>query len=80
MVEGDPKASFSIATTPMCRRGIYSFSWIVPLTLDPYLIMSGVKQGDIKYNFWVSSMTRLGIELRSRGPLSNTLTTIPIVW
>ena len=29
----------------------YSFPWIVPLTLDPYLIMLGVKQGGIKYHF-----------------------------
>ena len=25
IVEGDPKAPFSIATTPMCRAGCYSF-------------------------------------------------------
>ena len=31
LVEGDPKAPFSIATTPMCRGGRYSFPWIAPL-------------------------------------------------
>ena len=31
VVEGDPKAPFSIATTPRCRRGCYSFPWIAPL-------------------------------------------------
>ena len=31
LLEGDPKAPFSIATTPKCRRGHYSFPWIVPL-------------------------------------------------
>ena len=31
LVEGDPKAPFSIATTPRCRRGHYSFHWIAPL-------------------------------------------------
>ena len=31
LVEGDPKASFSIATTPKCRGGRYSFPWIAPL-------------------------------------------------
>ena len=31
IVEGDPKAPFSIATTPRCRRVRYSFPWIVLL-------------------------------------------------
>ena len=31
VVEGNPKASFSIATTPRCRGGHYSFLWIAPL-------------------------------------------------
>ena len=31
LVEGDPKASFSIATTPRCREGHYSIRWIAPL-------------------------------------------------
>ena len=31
IVEGDPKAPFSIATTPRCRRGRYTFPWIAPL-------------------------------------------------
>ena len=31
VVEGDPKAPFSIATTPSCRGGHYSFPWIAPL-------------------------------------------------
>ena len=30
-VEGDPKAPFSIATTPRCRGGLYSVSRIAPL-------------------------------------------------
>ena len=33
VVEGDQKAPFSIASTPMCRGGRYSFSWIAPLPL-----------------------------------------------
>ena len=28
---GDPKSPFSIATTPRCRGGCYSFPWIAPL-------------------------------------------------
>ena len=31
LVEGDPKAPFSIATTPRCRGGRYSFPWIASL-------------------------------------------------
>ena len=31
LVEGDPKAPFSIATTPRCRRGRNSMPWIAPL-------------------------------------------------
>ena len=30
VVEGDPKALFSIATTQRCRKGHYSFPWIAP--------------------------------------------------
>ena len=33
--EGDPKAPFSIATTPRGRGGRYSISWIAPWSL-PY--------------------------------------------
>ena len=31
VAEGDQKTPFSIATTPMCRRGHYSFPLIAPL-------------------------------------------------
>ena len=31
VVEGDQKAPFSIATTPSCRGGRYSFHWIARL-------------------------------------------------
>ena len=31
IVEGDPKVPFSIATTPRCRGGRYSFPWIALL-------------------------------------------------
>ena len=31
LVDGNPNDPFSIATSPNCRVGIYSFSWIVPL-------------------------------------------------
>ena len=52
VVEGDPKAPFSIATTPRCRGGGNTpFSGLLHFTLDPYLIMLSVKQGSIKYHF-----------------------------
>ena len=31
LVEGDQKASFSIATTPRCRGERYTIIWIAPL-------------------------------------------------
>ena len=46
LVKGDPKALFSIATTPRCRGGRHSIPWI-----DPYLIMLSVLQGGTKYHF-----------------------------
>ena len=51
IVEGNPKAPFSIATTPRCRGGRYSFPGLLYFILDPYLIMPSVKQGGIKYHF-----------------------------
>ena len=51
VVKGNLKVPFSIVNTPRCRRGHYSFPWIAPFTLDPYLIMLSVKQGGIKYHF-----------------------------
>ena len=51
IVEGVPKAPFSIATTSRCRGGCYSFPWIAPFYLDPYLIMLSVKQWSTKYHF-----------------------------
>ena len=40
--------------------------------------MLSVKQGGIKYHFWVFGITRPGIEPRSPGPLANTLTIMPM--
>ena len=57
IVKGNPKAVFSIAT-PWCRGGHYTYPWITPLTLDMYLIMLSVKQGDIKFyslSLWYAS-------------------------
>ena len=43
VVQCDPKAPYSIATTPSCWRRRYSFFWMAPL--NPFLIMLCVKQG-----------------------------------
>ena len=51
VVEGDPKASFSVTTTPMCREGETPFAGLLHFTLDTYLIMLSVKQEGIKYHF-----------------------------
>ena len=51
VVEGDSKAPFSIATTPMCMGECYSFPTIAQLYLDTYLIILSIKQGGIKYHF-----------------------------
>ena len=51
LVEGDPKTPFSIAITPRCRGGCYSFPGVAPFTLDTYLIMLNSKLGGIKYHF-----------------------------
>ena len=43
--------SFSIATTPRCRRGATLFRGLLHFTLDAYLTLLNVKQGGIKYHF-----------------------------
>ena len=78
VIKGDLKALFLIATTLRCWGGHYFFPWIAPLTLDPYLLMKSVKQGDIKYHSLSFGMTQLGIERRSPGLLANTLTIMPM--
>ena len=49
------------------------FPGVLYFTLDPYLIMLSVKQGGIKYHFWVFGMTPPGSEAKSPWPLANTL-------
>ena len=51
LVEGDPKALFSIATTPRCWGGATPFPGLLYFNLGPYLIMLSAKQGGIKYHF-----------------------------
>ena len=73
IVEGEPKAPFSIATTPRCREGASPFLGLLHFTFHTYGIILSVKQGRIKYHFFkkVFGMTRPGIEPRSPGPLAN---------
>ena len=53
VVVGNPKALFSIATTPRCSEGCNSFPWITLLhfTLDGYVKTLSVRQADTKYYF-----------------------------
>ena len=77
VAEGNQKASFSIASTPRCRGGRYSFSSILPLIRTLYSrVLSKLVSSTILKVFW---LTRPGIEPRSLGPLANTLPTWPIV-
>ena len=39
------------------QKGATPFPGLLHFTLDPYLIMVSVKQGGIKYHFWVFGMT-----------------------
>ena len=71
LVEGDPKAPFSIAITPNVGEGATPLPGLLHFTLDPYLIVLSAKQGGIKYHF-IFSMTRPGIEPRSPEPLANS--------
>ena len=50
LVKSDPKAPFSIATTPRCRegKGATPFPGLLHFTLDHYLKLLSVKQGGIK--------------------------------
>ena len=51
LVEGDPKAPVSIATTLRVGKGATPFPRFFHFNLDPYLIVMSVKSGGIKYHF-----------------------------
>ena len=73
LVEGNPKAHFSIVTIPRFRGGRYSFPWTDPPY--PYLIMLSVKQGDIKYHYlslWYHSTWDWTLVFRVVGEPSTT--------
>ena len=51
VIEDDQKAPFSIATTPRCRGGRYSFPWIVPLYIwyIPYIAEWEVRRYQVPF-------------------------------
>ena len=52
LAEGDPRALFSLATTPGVEEGASTFSGLLYSTLDCYLMMLSFKQGGIKHHFF----------------------------
>ena len=62
LVKDDPKAPFTIVTTPRCKGGCYSISWIAPI----YLIMLSVKQGRISQTIGEQSTQVVG-DISGRG-------------
>ena len=63
LYEGDQKAPFSIATTPRCRGGCYSFPWIAQLHPWYVSVYCWVLSKDVSNNiFKVFGMTRPEIE------------------
>ena len=80
LVKGDPKAPFSIATTPRCRGEHYSIPWIAPLYpwSLPYNAECLAKRNQVP--FFEFGMTRPEIEPRSPGTLANTLFIWPMAW
>ena len=74
VVESNPNASLSIATTPRCKESATFFLCWSTLSLIRTL-QCCVKQVGIKGYFWVLVITWFGIEPRFPGPLVNTLRT-----
>ena len=68
LVEGNPKAPFSIVTTQGVKEGTTPFSELLHFTLDPYLIMLSVKQGGIKFHFSLKSLVWLDLGLNPGVP------------
>ena len=67
------------ATTPRCRGGRYSFSWIDPLYPRYVPLYCWVLSQELSSTiFKVFGMTRPEIEPKSPGPLENSLPTRPM--
>ena len=81
LVEGNQKAPFSIATTLRCRGRVKLLSLdcsTLPLIRTLYCWMLSKEVSSTIFKIF--GMTRSGIELRSPGPLANTLPTRPMSW
>ena len=76
LVEGDPKAPFSIATTLRCWVGLTPFPGLLHFILDPCIIMLSVKQGGIKYHFGAFGTTWSRTAPWYPGALASTL----LIW
>ena len=77
VVEGDPKAPFSIATTLKCRGALLLSLNCSTLPLIRTLYCWVLSKEVSSTIFKVLGMTRPGIESWSTGPLANTLPTWP---
>ena len=79
VVEVDPKAPFSIATTPRCKRGCYSFPWMAPLYFwsVPYKAECKAKRHQVPF---FGSLVWLDRGLNPGLPChwANTLTNMPM--
>ena len=83
IAKGNSKTPFSIVIAPQCRGGYFSFPWIVALIFDPNLIILSVKEGGIKYLFWIFIMTWPRIEaplFRTIGEYSNHYANEPVPY
>ena len=78
IVEGDSKVPFSIATTPKCEGGLLLSHDCSTLPLILTLWCWALSKAASSPIFWVSGMTRPGIEPRSTGPFVNTRTISPM--
>ena len=78
LVEDDSKAPFSIATTPRCRGGRFSFPWIASLYPSSLPYNAVLSKAALSTIFWVFHMTWPGIEHRFPVPLANTLLIRPM--
>ena len=82
IVEGDQKAPFSIATTPRCKGGHYSFPGLFHLPSIRTLYCWALSKAVSSTIFKVFGMRRPGIESRSPRSLANgiQLMMLQILW
>ena len=59
VIEGNPKAAFSIATTPKSNGRCFFLLWIALLTLERFRLKVTLTQGSIKYYFKSSVLVDL---------------------